>query len=147
MYRFDTPPSKEAVDGINALEDLGLQIAFLTHRPREMRSKIRAWMMSHQLPIPWILRFIGPDGDIPTILSSLGARVVIETDGDAAENLAKSGVFVILIDREDNRDVLPGRQIIRVASWDEAVNRIAAEIALAIRLTQQPQQTDPELVR
>lgn len=146
MYRFDTPPSKEAVDGINALEDLGLQVAFLTHRPREMRRKIRAWMMSHQLPIPWILRFIGPDGDIPTILSSLGAQVAIETDGDAAKNLAKSGVFVLLIGREDNRSVLPGRQIIRVASWDEAVNRIAAEIALAIRLAQQPQQTDPELV-
>lgn len=128
-FMFTRPVLPDAPPAVRALVAAGHTLVILSGRPQPHLGDTEA-MLERMGIRDCFAEVVHRDGD--TIAGykgrqagNLGLDVLVEDEFPAARAVAAAGVPVLLMDRPWNQGPVPPR-IVRVASWDEALARLAA---------------------
>lgn len=128
-FMFTRPLLPDAPPAVRALAASGHTLVILSGRPRPHLRETEA-MLERMGLRDYFAEIVHRDGDtIPDYkrreAGRLGLDVLVEDEFPAARAVAQAGVPVLLMDRPWNQGPLPPR-VLRVASWPEALARLAA---------------------
>jgi phosphoglycolate phosphatase-like HAD superfamily hydrolase len=123
------PPDPEGLAAVRALHAAGHHLVLVTSRPTAFELVTRRWLARHRIA-GCFAEVVHRDGAQrvafkPRVARERSLGWFIEDELPVAVALARAGVRVLLMDRPWNRGPRPGA-IIPVASWPEALERIAA---------------------
>ena len=127
-FMFTRPVLPDAPPAVRALVAAGHTLVIVSGRPQNHLDETEA-MLERMGIRDCFAEIVHRDGEtIPDYkrraAGALGLDVLVEDEFPAARAVAQAGVPVLLMDRPWNQGALPPR-IVRVASWAEALARVA----------------------
>ena len=128
-FMFTRPVKPDAAPAVRALAAAGHTLIIVSGRPVPHLAETEAMLEGMGIR-DCFTEIVHRDGEtIPDYkgraAGELGLDVLVEDEFPAARAVARAGVAVLLMDRPWNQGPLPPR-IVRVASWAEALTRLAA---------------------
>lgn len=128
-YFYNTQPIKGAVEGINALSDKGYSFIIITTRPIYLASDTKQWL-NRYFPGKFnkIYHVFSEDKKNPqstklSVCKELKLPLIIDDSLSIAQECAKGGIKVLLLDYPWNQIKEIASSIYRVYSWQNIVDK------------------------
>lgn len=127
-FHNQAPLIEGASEGLKELKRLGYRIVLVTSRADDVRPQTEAWIARNIEGSFDEMHFINHfDASTPRFWSKadvcreIGAGVLLEDAVHHSENVAGSGILVLLFDAPWNQEEQEHERIIRVKDWPEAL--------------------------